>query len=165
MPNNQHKAEESMNFLAKTAHTLLFAAAMTLAGGQVQAASKTIKVSTGISEQHYQYKALTEFKNYVERQIRRRLSRFRSSRTPCSAATLKCSKAIKLGTVHMVVPTPSVLGNYVKEFPPARSALYFPEQGSFRQGCSWAMGAQADGYARSGRHSTAWPSAISASVI
>ncbi|WP_119309214.1 TRAP transporter substrate-binding protein [Cohaesibacter haloalkalitolerans] len=104
-----------MNFIAKTAHALLFAAAMTIAGGQAEAASKTIKVSTGISEQHYQYKALTEFKNYVEDKSGGDIE-VQIFPNAMLGGDLEVLEAIKLGTVQMVVPTPSVLGNYVKEF-------------------------------------------------
>ncbi|MFV0333871.1 MAG: TRAP transporter substrate-binding protein [Tropicimonas sp.] len=93
---------------------LVFAAAA-MVFSAAASAETVIKVGTGISEAHYQYKALQEFEAYVEAQSGGELQ-VEIYPNAMLGSDLEILEAIKLGTVHMNVPTPSVLGNFVKEF-------------------------------------------------
>ncbi|MDR1622971.1 MAG: TRAP transporter substrate-binding protein [Synergistaceae bacterium] len=110
-----NRTEEIMTFLRKTSHAMFALAAATAVFFSGQADAKTIKVGTGISEQHYQYKALSKFKEYVEDKTKGDI-KVEIFPNAMLGSDLEVLEAIKLGTVHMNVPTPSVLGNFVKEF-------------------------------------------------
>ncbi|SJZ66146.1 TRAP transporter substrate-binding protein [Consotaella salsifontis] len=96
----------------------------TLAGA---AADKVIKIGTGISEQHYQYHAIQEFKKYVEDKSGGHLG-VEIYPNAMLGGDLDVLEAIKLGTVQMNVPTPSVLGNFVKEFRLPDLPYVFPNE-------------------------------------
>jgi len=95
-----------------------FAVMAALAAGGLsttaEAASKVIKVGINVTEQHYEYKAMEAFKAYVEDKTDGAIEVQLYSNS--LGNDLEILDAIKLGTVQMNLPTPSVLGNIVKDF-------------------------------------------------
>ena len=106
---------------------LIAAAATMMLAGPALAADKVIKVGTGISEQHYQYRALQEFERYVEETSGGSLQ-VEIYPNAMLGSDLEVLESIKLGTVQMNVPTPSVLGNFVKEFRLPDLPYIFPDE-------------------------------------
>ncbi|MFV0335207.1 MAG: TRAP transporter substrate-binding protein [Tropicimonas sp.] len=90
------------------------------------AADKVIKVGINVTEQHYEYKAMEKFKEHVETQSdgAMRVELFANT----LGNDLEILDAIKLGTVQMNLPTPSVLGNLVKDFRLPDLPFIFPDE-------------------------------------
>lgn len=101
------------------------AAAFVLFALPAQAAVKVLKAGIGVSEQHYEFKAMEAFKAHVEAKSggNMRVELFPNSML---GSDLEVLDAIKIGTVQMNIPTPSVLGNFVKEFRLAELPFLIP---------------------------------------
>jgi len=106
-----------MNIKKPLSLGLVMAAIMLFLNPSLGRAADTIviKVGMGISEQHYEYRSMTAFKRYVEKASNGTM-RVELFPNAMLGSDLEVLESIKLGTVQMNIPTPSVLGNYVKEF-------------------------------------------------
>lgn len=88
---------------------------------------RTMKVAIGVPESHYEYKAMAKFKEHVEKQTNNRIKveLYPSNQLGNDKEALE---AMKIGTVHMNLPSPAVLGNFVKEYNILSLPFIFPTQ-------------------------------------
>lgn len=88
---------------------------------------KSMKVAIGVPESHYEYKAMVKFKEHVEKETN---SRIKVEIYPSNQLgnDKEALEAMKIGTVQMNLPSPAVLGNFVKEFNMLSLPFIFPTQ-------------------------------------
>lgn len=88
---------------------------------------KSMKVAIGVPESHYEYKAMAKFKEHVEKETNNRIKVeiYPSNQLGNDKEALE---AMKIGTVQMNLPSPAVLGNFVKEYNMLSLPFIFPTQ-------------------------------------
>lgn len=82
--------------------------------GGAEGKKQEVKVSIGVPESHFEYKAMVEFEKYVESNI----PTMDVVIYPANSLAVDKSalEFIQLGTVQMNLPSPEVLGNFQKSF-------------------------------------------------
>lgn len=117
---------------------LLLAVAMVFAfagckksGGEGEAAkdagAKVMKVGIGVPESHFEYKAMVKFKEHIEQNTDGaiKVEVYPSNQIGVDKEVLE---AIKLGSAQMNLPSPAVLGNFIKDFNILSLPFIFPTQ-------------------------------------
>lgn len=79
----------------------------------------TMKVSIGVPESHFEYKAMQLFKEHLAKKTKIDVQIFPSNQLGSDQEALE---SMRINTIQMNLPDPAVLGNIVKEF----NLLSFP---------------------------------------
>jgi len=107
----------------KFIYKLVFMVSMTLllssCGEKDPNAKVTMKVSIGVPESHYEFKAMELFKKHLTEKTKIDVQIFPSNQLGSDQEALE---SMRINTVHMNLPDPAVLGNMVKEY----NLLSFP---------------------------------------
>ncbi|MFB2831819.1 TRAP transporter substrate-binding protein [Aeromonas jandaei] len=95
--------------------------------GEKEEPVKVMKMGIGVPETHFEYKAMKSFETFVEEQTKGKLDVqiFASNQLGNDQEALE---AIKLNTVQMNLPAPSVMGSIVKEFNMLELPFIFPSE-------------------------------------
>jgi len=106
---------------------LIAASAIVMGTASAEAAPKIIRAGYGVPEAHYEHKAMVEFKRHVEEKSGGDL-KVELYPNAMLGSDMEVLDSIRLGTAQMNIPTPSVLGNFVKEFRLADLPFLYPSE-------------------------------------
>jgi tripartite ATP-independent transporter DctP family solute receptor len=121
------KMEGKVNTISVAKWVTVAAAAVVLSLAPAAAAPKVIRAGHGVPEAHYEHKAMLEFKRVVEEKSGGSL-KVELYPNAMLGSDMEVLDSIRLGTAQMNIPTPSVLGNFVKEFRLADLPFLYPNE-------------------------------------
>jgi tripartite ATP-independent transporter DctP family solute receptor len=119
--------EGQVNTFSAVKWMTIAASAFVLGLAPATAAPKTIRAGYGVPESHYEHKAMVEFKRVVEEKSEGGL-KVELYPNAMLGSDMEVLDSIRLGTAQMNIPTPSVLGNFVKEFRLADLPFLYPNE-------------------------------------
>ncbi len=103
------------------------------------APAKIMKVSIGVPESHFEYQAMNQFKAYVEEKTKGEII-VQIYGSNLLGNDQEALEAIKLNSVQMNLPAPSVMGNMVKEFNLLELPFIFPDEATANRVVDGAWG-------------------------